>query len=223
MSYDLYLRDPVTKERLEVPGHMMYGGNIKCDYIDGTFLPTTTTEAYLNITYNYGRYYYDAFPGYAEDDEEKSRRHDDDCKNYGIDSAYSGIRALNGLSGVMAIQVLKEMIRRIEDKYKKDDGTWIISHRERAYFVNRETGQREGEDFIPFIEFLKLKKDVETEEEALKAFGERYEKHIEYYDMDEGSDGGSYWEETAANAIRPLYQLIALSRMRPDGVWSEES
>ena len=33
----------------------------------------------------------------------------------------------------------------------------------------------------------------------------------------------NYWCPTAANAIRPLYQLIALSNMRPDGVWSEES
>ena len=28
-----------------------------------------------------------------------------------------------------------------------------------------------------------------------------------------------YWEATAANAIRPLYQLIAMAKLRPDGVW----
>ena len=34
MSYDLSLRDPVTKEEFVVPRHMMYGSNIKCDYLD---------------------------------------------------------------------------------------------------------------------------------------------------------------------------------------------
>ncbi|MBR1711313.1 MAG: hypothetical protein IJ719_21245 [Clostridia bacterium] len=222
MSYDLYLRDPVTKEELQVPGHMMYGGNIACDYIGGQLVPTTTTRAYLNITYNYSQYYYDAFPG---DDarQENIRQHEDDCKRYGIHPAWIGIRVLNGLSGAEAVPVLEEMIRRIKTKYKNPDGTWVISKRERTYFINRKTGQREGEDFIPLIAFLDMKKKCLTDEEAAKRFTETYEEHSEPYEMDEGSDGGSYWEETAANAIRPLYQLIALSRMRPDGVWSEES
>ena len=29
----------------------------------------------------------------------------------------------------------------------------------------------------------------------------------------------SYWCPTRANALRPLYQLIALAQIRPDGVW----
>lgn len=41
MSYDLYLRNPVTKEELTVPGHLMYGGNVMCDYIDGAFIPNS--------------------------------------------------------------------------------------------------------------------------------------------------------------------------------------
>ena len=28
-----------------------------------------------------------------------------------------------------------------------------------------------------------------------------------------------YWWPTRANAIKPLYQLLAMARMRPDGVW----
>ena len=28
-----------------------------------------------------------------------------------------------------------------------------------------------------------------------------------------------YWLPTRTNAIRPLYQLLALAQMRPDGVW----
>lgn len=41
MSYDLYLRDPVTGEELDVPAHMKYGGNIKREDINGVLVPTT--------------------------------------------------------------------------------------------------------------------------------------------------------------------------------------
>jgi len=29
----------------------------------------------------------------------------------------------------------------------------------------------------------------------------------------------NYWDATEGNAKRPLYQLIAMARMRPDGIW----
>ena len=32
MSYDIYLKDPVTNEVAEVPGHLMVGGTYKADY-----------------------------------------------------------------------------------------------------------------------------------------------------------------------------------------------
>lgn len=32
-------------------------------------------------------------------------------------------------------------------------------------------------------------------------------------------DCKGYWKPTAKNAIRPLYQLIAMAQMRPDGIW----
>ena len=39
--------------------------------------------------------------------------------------------------------------------------------------------------------------------------------------MEDISEGPckDYWEATAANAIRPLYQLLAMARLRPDGIW----
>ena len=39
--------------------------------------------------------------------------------------------------------------------------------------------------------------------------------------MEDISEGpcDNYWEATAANAIQPLYQLIAMAKLRPDGVW----
>ena len=62
MSYDIYLRDPVTGETAGVPGHLMVGGTFRAEYHPetGTFTPALNTEAHLNITYNYGSYYYEA-------------------------------------------------------------------------------------------------------------------------------------------------------------------
>lgn len=35
----------------------------------------------------------------------------------------------------------------------------------------------------------------------------------------EKNDVSGYWLPTRANAIRPLYQLLTLAKLRPDGVW----
>lgn len=47
MSYDMALKDPVTNEAAEVPGHLMLGGTYKADYHPetGTFAPALNTEA----------------------------------------------------------------------------------------------------------------------------------------------------------------------------------
>jgi hypothetical protein len=37
-------------------------------------------------------------------------------------------------------------------------------------------------------------------------------------EVNEG-DTHDYWLSTAANALRPLYQLVALAKMRPDCIW----
>ena len=66
-------------------------------------------------------------------------------------------------------------------------------------------------------------RSVGISDEAARIYDETCEQCSEPYEAEEGSNGGSCWEETAANAIRPLYQLIALSRMRSGGVWSEKS
>ena len=63
MSYDISLNAPVTNEPASVPGHLMHGGTYKADYHPetGTFTQALNSEAELNITYNYGRYYYEAY------------------------------------------------------------------------------------------------------------------------------------------------------------------
>lgn len=35
----------------------------------------------------------------------------------------------------------------------------------------------------------------------------------------EGQGATGYWMPTRDNAIRPLYQLVAMAMIRPDGVW----
>lgn len=217
MSYDLYLRDPVTHKALEVPAHMMYGSNIRCEEIDGRLVPTTTTEAYLNITYNYSPYYYGAFPG-AEDDP---NQHEKDCGEYGITDIQGGIRSLNGLTGLQAIPVLEEMIRRIELKYRGPEG-WIDTEREKVWYTNRNDQSVTKDPTEIFTDLLHLLREGMSEEEAAKYLDARWKKKESRILVNEG-ETGDYWCPTAANAIRPLYQLIALSRMRPDGIWSEES
>lgn len=128
MSYDISLKDPVTHETLELSEpHMMRGG---------MYAVGGTTELWLNITYNYARYYYSVF----EDD---------------------GIRHIYGMSGADSIPVLEAMIKQIEAANKDANGEWLGT---------------EG-------------------------------------------DTSDYWTATAANAISPLYKLIAMAKMRPDGIW----
>mgnify|MGYP001546936311 CR=1 FL=1 len=138
MSYDIYLRDRVTKETVnfDTP-HQMAGG---------TYAVGGTTEAWLNVTYNYAQWYYK----------------DGVFQNNGEDN--SGIRSIYGLSGAESIPVLEHAIKTLESM---------------------------TEDLT--------------------------EKEIQEYK--DGGAGG-YWTPTRANAIRPLYQLLAMAKMRPDAEWS---
>ncbi len=217
MSYDLYLRDPVTKEELKVPPHMMHGVNIPCEVVDGKLVPTTTTEAYLSITYNYSKYYHDAFPGIEENPEQ----YEMDKKRFHLVDICGGIRSLNGISGLDAVPLLEEMISRIEQKYRTSDG-WIDTERNDVWYENKKDRSIRKDQTEMFLEFLHCKKDDMSDEDAEKYLNKRWKKFEKTIIVNEG-ETQNYWNPTAANAIRPLYKLIALSRMRPDGIWSEES
>lgn len=116
MSYDIHLLDPVTKEVIHFKEpHFMTGG---------TYAVNGTTEAWLNITYNYGEYYYEHL------DKEK------------------GIRFIYGKSGAESIPILEKAIASLGNEVDPD-----------------------------------------------------------------------YWKATEGNAKRPLLKLLALARMRPDGIW----
>ena len=89
MSYDIYLRDPVSGEILQTDQpHQMRGG---------TYAAGGTTEAWLNITWNYADWYYHA--GVFAPTKEESK----------------GIRTIYGMSGAQSIPVLKKAINTLEN------------------------------------------------------------------------------------------------------------
>lgn len=137
MSYDISLVDPVTKKQVyfDTPHHMN----------GGTYAVGGTTEAWINITYNYADWYYKdgVFP------------------NNGI--FREGIRSIYDMSGADSIPVLEHAIKTLESM---------------------------TEDLT--------------------------EKEIQEYK--DGGAGG-YWTPTRTNAIKPLYKLLAMAKIRPDAIW----
>uniref|UniRef100_UPI0040575455 hypothetical protein n=1 Tax=Acetatifactor sp. TaxID=1872090 RepID=UPI0040575455 len=174
MSYDIYLKEPITGEVASVPGHLMIGGTYKADYYPeiGIFIPALNTKAHLNVTYNYGQYYKEMYE--------------------------KGIRQIYGLSGVDSISILENMISTIANKYKQDD-EWISTKRTKVIYYDEEGNELENI-------LVLLKQQIPAKEEVIE------------YEVNEG-DTSNYWLATAANAIRPLHQLIALAKMRPDCIW----
>ena len=90
MSYDIRMVDPITKEILHTDEvHFLTGG---------TYCIGGTTEMWLNVTYNYSKFYYRVI------NQEK------------------GIRTLYGLSGAESIPLLKSAIQKLGDDI--DENYW---------------------------------------------------------------------------------------------------
>mgnify|MGYP006978086123 CR=1 FL=1 len=137
MSYDIFLKDPVTNKTLCTKfNHEMTGG---------TYAIGGTNELWLNITYNYARWYYHAGVFAATKEESK------------------GIRTIYGKSGAESIPILRSAIAALQA----------------------------------------LEEDI-SEQDRLAC-------------ISVGADG--YWMPTKENAIRPLYQLLSMAYLRPDGIW----
>ena len=175
MSYDISLCDPVSGETLELDNpHGMRGG---------TYQIGGTSECWINITYNYASYYYQATEG--------------DIRFRGENGTNRGIRGIYGKTGAESIPMLNDMICRIKEAYTKD-GAWIGNWRKKTRYFDENGKEVEPvEAIVHKIEVTKEEKDVFVSE----------------------GPNDDYWEPTAANAIKPLYQLKALAEMRPDGVW----
>ena len=201
MSYDIYLKERVSGETIQLPiKHIMTGGTYKADFDPktNTFSPMPNSEAWLNITYNYGHYYYEATDGdprFAHD--EISCVHADGT--FGPMETQYGIRGIYGKTGAESIPLLRDMIKRIEDRYKDKNGEWISTTRDKARYYDSN-----GEEIKDVIHYI-LHEIPYTKEEY-------------QIEVNEGPNE-DYWEPTAGNAIRPLYQLITFAELRPDGVW----
>lgn len=88
MSYDITLKDPVTRRTIEFDEpHLLKGGN----YAVGG-----TSEAWLNVTYNYAEHFYRIV------DKDK------------------GIRVLYGKTGAESIPILKNAITQLKDNVSDD-------------------------------------------------------------------------------------------------------
>ena len=68
-----------------------------------------------------------------------------------------------------------------------------------------------AEDSIPIIETA-----IKTLESCQENLSDEEIKKFE-----EGGVNG-YWLPTRENAIKPLYQLLAMAKMRPDAAWKED-
>lgn len=189
MSYDISLKDRVTGETLEVESpHFMTGG---------IYAVGGTREMWLNITWNYANYYYEATDGDPRFAHDEISAYYSDGTTGPVVTEY-GIRGIYGKSGAESIQMLKDMILRIEQKYKKD-GKWIDTVRKKTRWLDPD-GNEYSDPYNAIIN-------------GLSRIAEEYEIVV-----NEGPNN-DYWEPTAGNAIKPLYQLIAMAEMRPDGVW----
>lgn len=116
MSYDIELTDPVSGETIQFDSpHHMRGG---------TYCVDATKEAWLNITWNYSKFFYNTM-------------------------GEKGIRTIYGTTGADSIPILQAAADQL-----KNDAT------------------------------------------------------------------KNYWDSTEGNAKRALLQLIAMAKMRPDGIWA---
>lgn len=121
--------------------------------------------------------------------------------NYGHyyrDTYEKGIRAIYGKTGLESIPMLEKMIENIKEKYK-ENGEWITTKRTKRVYYDRHGNEIGFDKLLASDEKYSRVEDVE-------------------YEINEG-DASYYWDATAANALKPLYQLIALAKMRPDCIW----
>jgi len=109
-----------------------------------------------------------------------------------------GIRAIYGVTGLDSIPMLERIAENIKSKYLVD-GEWVVSKRtKKMYFDKDGKSYSANEVFGKDIDYVRI-------------------EEIEY-EINEGKTS-SYWDSTAANALKPIYQLITLAKMRPDCIW----
>ena len=192
MGYWIELIDKKTKKTILLKnGEYIRSGIVpaiydeKCDRM----VPQAVQEACVSITYNYANYYYEA----TEGDVRFAHPNDGETEY--------GIRGLYGKTAWESIPMLKDMIRRIELKYRPN-GEWLQTTRKKKVYFDPATLKR----YYP-IETIGITASLQEIEED--------------YTVSEG-DTSNYWEDTAANAILPLRDMLKLAKQFADEdvVWS---
>ena len=194
MGYGIELINRETKQTVLLKNGEFIRSSIvpaEWDQSADCLIPCPTHEASLSITYNYSNYYYEAT------DNDSRFMHE---KTYDSESQY-GIRGMYGKTAWESIPMLKDMIKRIELKYRPH-GEWLQSVRNRKVYVDLKTGKRY--DPVEAIGVDVPLKEIE-----------------EIYTVDEG-DTSNYWEATAANAILPLKHMLRIAKefADQDVVWN---
>ena len=111
MSYDIYLNNPETGEVSKVSSFVSY------KTVDGKLVQDEQTEAWVNITYNYAKYFY----AVTEGDERFAHR-----RSASGDVDY-GIRGIYGKTGAESIPLLQLMIDRIQERFIYSDRKWFAA------------------------------------------------------------------------------------------------
>lgn len=91
MSYDIRLCDPVSKDTIQFESAHRIAG--------GTYAMGGTSEAWLNITYNYSRFFYAAM-------------------------GEKGIRTIYGMTGAESLPILKSAAEQLDLGDKKPHDYW---------------------------------------------------------------------------------------------------
>lgn len=108
MSYDIWLKDPVTGKTLELDApHHMRGG---------TYQVGGSTEASLSVTYNYARHFHRVFG-----ELERPRATAPEWLHKRGETVY-GVRTIYGLTGAESLPVLDKAIAMLADDV--DDDYW---------------------------------------------------------------------------------------------------
>ena len=194
MSYDIELRNKVTGETAKMR-HSQYirGGTVpaRLNPVTGELEQAEQAEAHINITYNYSHYYYDATDGDIRFAHDKVSAYYADGTKGPIETEY-GIRGLYGATPAESIPMLMDMIEKIKAKYTDESGKWIDTERTKTvYYKNgRQISERHVIDAI-------MHKDYDEKKEVT-------------YMVNEG-DMSDYWQATAANAIKPLQDMIVMA------------
>ena len=194
MSYDLEIVDRNTRKvkTLSTP-RLIRSGTVPAEYVNGKCVQIEQTEAEMNITYNYAKYFCEA----ARGDERFAYLSviDQGATEYGI-------RGLNGKTMCESLPMIADMIEKIAKKYRDENGNWLKGKRAKTQYI-AEDG-KEVDFWYAMSHETKTKK-----------------KEINYY-VSEG-DVSNYWERTAANAIESLKNMLIIASdfvNDPDAIWS---